>query len=156
MLTSAEISSASKVQLFYYVYLIEMYILKSHYLTVGLPKYLLTAGSRAHPEQLALTHSRSTMSLRHPKIHLTSTTDTVSQSWNRFRCVGMDFQPNPNIIEDPYCSINPTFLSHRPLRLWWFRTKIVLVPIMHKDGGNKTQLKIINIVITDLIVKGIW
>jgi len=27
---------------------------------------------------------------------------------------------------------------------------------MHKDGGNKTQLKIINIVITDLIVKGIW
>lgn len=157
MVNSGEISSASKVQLFYYVYLIEMHIPKSHQLTVGLPKCLLTKRSRAHPEQLALTHSRSTLSLKHPKIHLTSTTISYSsQSWTRFRCVGMDFQRNPNIIEDTYCSINPTFISHRPLRLWWFTTKIVLVPIMKKGGGNKTQLKIINIVLTDLIVSGIW
>jgi len=156
MVTSGEISSASKVQLFYYVYLIEMRIPKSHHLTVDLPKYLLTRRRGAHPEQLALTHSGSTLSLRHPQIHLTSTTISYcSQSWNRFRCFGTDFQRNPNMIEDTYCSMNPTFISHRPLRLWWFTTKIVPVPIMHKDGGNKTQLKIINIVLTDLIVKGI-
>jgi hypothetical protein len=81
MVTSGEISLASKVQLFYYVYFIEKHIPKSHYLTVGLPKYLLTASSRAHPEQLALTNYRSTMYLRHPKIHLTSITNShCSQS----------------------------------------------------------------------------
>lgn len=56
----------------YYVYLIEIHVTKSHHLTAGLPKYLLTKRSRVHPEQLALTHSRSTLSLRYPKIHLSS------------------------------------------------------------------------------------
>jgi hypothetical protein len=158
MVTWGDISSASKVQLFYYVYFIEIHIPKSHHLTVGLPKYLLTARSRTQPEQLAFTHSRSTLSLLGTRrsIWLPQQLATVTQSWNRFGCVGMDFQRNPNIIEDTYCRINSTFQSHRPLRLWWFTTKIVLVPIMHKGGGNKTQLKIINIVLTDLTVKEIW